>query len=199
MKIREAAELIQLTTGQELKPKQLLVELQTRFPNMEFTLDSDVPEEFVERTEALANKVKDSKPNDQPKPSAGGMGMGLAKTSAEAITNTKATALSITECIREALEDAELVLAIQQGFRDALVIEDAYQTAKNQALGAMVDSRSAAVEQEVERLRAENEAFLIDRAAREQERLGEWVRRREASRQLLQQVKDDLSNLISLL
>ncbi|WP_414579121.1 hypothetical protein [Anabaena sp. CCY 9402-a] len=193
MLVKEGAEYLGIPTG------QLLDQLKIKFPGEKITANSELPESFIEQIESFANNIQDASASNQPKPTAaGGMGMALAKDSVEAITNVKSTSVSISECVRQALEDSELVLAIQQGFRDALVIEDAYQSAKAQAIDAMVESRSQAVEQELERVKAERESFLVDRAEREQQRLGEWVRKREESRMRLQRVHEELAALRNL-
>lgn len=200
MKVSEAAEYLSLSTGQEVSPKQLLVQVQTKFPGLDLSINSDLPEDFVEQVEALANKVQDSKTssNNNTQATAGGMGMATAANSSEAITNTKSAVLGITQCIQQVLMDEEVVVAINRGFNDALTVLQAYESSKKQVIEAHVGSRMTALEEETNSIISEREALLMQRDAEERDRLGKWSVARHESRMRLQRTQQELAELLKL-
>ncbi|BBD59477.1 hypothetical protein NIES2109_22640 [Nostoc sp. HK-01] len=200
MIIKEAAEYLVAVTGQEITAKQLTDQLQSKFPEQSFNINSEVPESFIEEIEKLATRVQDSKSssNSNTQATAGGLGMTTSANSSEAIVNAKSAVLGITQCIQQVLMDEEVVVAINRGFNDALTVLQAYESGRKQVLEAHVGSRMTALEEETNSLISEREALLMQRDEEERDRLGKWSVTRHNSRTRLQRTQQDIADLLKL-
>ncbi|ALF55644.1 hypothetical protein ACX27_26830 [Nostoc piscinale CENA21] len=199
MKVREAAEYLSIGSEQPITAKQLLLQVQAKFPALELTVDSELPEEFVQKVEEMAGKFQDrSTTSAASSTSAGGMGMATAANASEAITNIKSAALNITECIQQVLMEEEVVVAINRGFNDALTVLQAYESGKKQVLEAHASSRINALAEETNSILSEREALLMQRDSEERERLGKWSVQAHNSRTRLQRTREELAELLKL-
>ncbi|MBD2457992.1 hypothetical protein H6G80_28495 [Nostoc sp. FACHB-87] len=201
MKVFEAAEYLSLSTGQEVSPKQLLVEVQTKFPGLDLSINSELPEDFVEQVEMLANKVQDNKTasNNNAQAPAGGMGMATASNGIEAVNNAKGSALGIIDCVQQALSESDIFQAVQLGLTDGLAYVNTYRTAKEKTIAKAFDSMGHETELATDEITARREAELIKFAEEGQRRLGEWSVKAHNSRMRRQQAFAELEAYLEIL
>ncbi|MHC0068794.1 hypothetical protein ACWATR_39040 [Nostoc sp. UIC 10890] len=193
MIIKEAVQFINLSADQPITPKQLINQLQGKYPALNFNESSEVPEEFLE---ALEKRIETKKQQDQ---TVGNISKADPKNSLEAIQDSKNSDGFITECIDEILSQPETILMFQKGIKEGLNLIHTYENAKNQVIGKYAESQADRIENEADKLQSDIDKLLMERATERQETLGKYTRLRQNIREKKQATDSYLDAILSAL
>ena len=189
MIIKEAAEYLSQVTNQEVYPGQILDQLKIKFPGEKWTINSEIPETFIEQIENLANKTQKT---------AGAIEKAAPSTITEAITDGEGSYLNIQNCIWEALQMEHKSFAIEQAVSDSLEILNLYDETQQQVLGHLLESRLTALQKQAVATRLKNQERLIEQSKERGNKLGESVRNLQASKTRLQDSQNLLASILGI-
>ncbi|BAY65612.1 hypothetical protein NIES22_57190 [Calothrix brevissima NIES-22] len=183
MTIKEYAESI------GIKPGKLVDEFRKNFPGETWTINSQLPEEFL----AAHSKIKqDQKPDSQP---FNGMGEATITKADEAIQQasyklTAADKQTISGAIAVQNEQSK-ILGASTGVTGALLFMESLIAAKGTVLDAFAEQSLLEVDNQI----AEIDQSLINLAEEASTRLGESIRKKQQLKQRLNLLRERVSSM----